>query len=79
MLASTQGECSSDEGLENFSTQEVGNQGYLQRHNGQMFSEGRSFSGNERDKLWLNRGDGTFEECDEENNSHTWGQTVCLP
>ena len=23
--------------------------------------------------------DGAFEECDEENNSHTWGQTVCLP
>jgi thiol-disulfide isomerase/thioredoxin len=60
VLASTQGECGSDEGLQSFSTQEVGNQGYLQRHNGQMFSEGRSFSGNERDKLWLNRGDGTW-------------------
>lgn len=60
MLASTQGECGSDEGLENFATQEIGNQGYLQRHNGQMFAEGRSFSGNERDKLWLNRGDGTW-------------------
>ena len=23
--------------------------------------------------------DGSFEECDEENNSHTWGQTICLP
>lgn len=60
MLASTQGECASDEGLENFSTQEVGNQGYLQRHNGQMFAEGRSFSGNERDKLWLNSGGGSW-------------------
>ena len=60
MLASTQGECASDEGLENFTTQEVGNQGYLQRHNSQMFAEGRSFSGNERDKLWLNGGDGTW-------------------
>ena len=60
MLASTQGECASDEHVENFSTQDVGDSGYLARHNGQMFEEGRSFSGNERDKLWLNRGDGTF-------------------
>lgn len=62
MLASTQGECAtSDEGHpENFSTQEVGNNGYLVRHNTQMFEEGRSFSGNERDCLWWNNGDGTW-------------------
>ncbi len=60
MVASTQGECGTDEGLKDFTTQEVGNQGYVQRHNTQMFAEGRSFSGNERDKLWLNLGDGQW-------------------
>ena len=29
----------------------------------QIIEEGRSFSGNERDKLFLNRGDGTFADC----------------
>ena len=39
-----------------------------------MFNEGRSFSGNERDKLFLNRGDGTFVDvsdlsgCDSPND-----------
>ena len=46
----------------------------LARHNAQMFEEGRSFSGNERDKLFLNRGDGTFADlsdlagCDSPND-----------
>lgn len=40
----------------------VGNARYLSRHNNQMFKEGRSFSGNERDKVWINRGDGTFAD-----------------
>ncbi len=60
MLASSQGECESAEECDDFRTQSVGSQGYLARHNQQMFEDGRSFSGNERDKLWLNRGDGTF-------------------
>lgn len=52
----------------------VGNDGYVARHNAQMFEEGRSFSGNERDKLFLNRGDGTFADlsdlsgCDNPND-----------
>ena len=45
-----------------FKLQSVGNQGFLDRHNSQIFAEGRSFSGNERDKLFLNRGDGTFAD-----------------
>lgn len=45
-----------------FQLQSVGNQGFLDRHNSQIFAEGRSFSGNERDKLFLNRGDGTFAD-----------------
>lgn len=49
-----------DEG--EFKLQSVGNQGFLDRHNSQIFAEGRSFSGNERDKLFLNRGDGTFAD-----------------
>jgi thiol-disulfide isomerase/thioredoxin len=42
--------------------EDVGNARYLTRHNTQMFQEGRSFSGNERDKVWINRGDGTFAD-----------------
>ena len=56
MLASSiAANCSTDVTCES-----VGNDGYVQRHNAQMFEEGRSFSGNERDKLFMNRGDGTF-------------------
>lgn len=57
-----------------FSTENVGDQSYLNRHNTEMFSEGKSFSGNERDKLFLNRGDGTFADvsdlsgCDSPND-----------
>ncbi len=43
-------------------SEEVGNARYLSRHNNQMFKEGRSFSGNERDKVWINKGDGTFAD-----------------
>lgn len=55
-------------------TQEVGGAAYLQRHTTQMFEEGRSFSGNERDKLWFNRGNSWFEDlsdlsgCDDAND-----------
>lgn len=49
-----------DSECESFSAQEVGSSSYLNRHNSQMFSEGRSFSGNERNKLYLNRADETF-------------------
>ncbi len=38
--------------------QEVNSQAYLSLHNGQMFTDGLSFSGHERDKLWLNTGAG---------------------
>ncbi|MFT4646809.1 MAG: thiol-disulfide isomerase/thioredoxin [Glaciecola sp.] len=47
---------------ESLLTEGVGNARYLSRHNNQMFQEGRSFSGNERDKVWINRGDGTFAD-----------------
>ncbi|MAF66286.1 MAG: hypothetical protein CMJ84_11600 [Planctomycetes bacterium] len=57
-----------------FATEKVGNAAYLDRHNLQMFQDGRSFSGNERDKLFFNRGDGTFADlsdlsaCDSPND-----------
>jgi len=37
-----------------FEPEEVGNANYLDRHNTEMFRAGRSFSGNERNKVWLN-------------------------
>ncbi|MDG1983087.1 MAG: ASPIC/UnbV domain-containing protein, partial [Planctomycetota bacterium] len=52
--------CSETPDSGKFVREEVGNQGFLARHNGQIFAEGRSFSGNERDKLFLNGGDGGF-------------------
>ncbi len=57
MVASSCGETSS---TKKFQTEAVGNAGFLARHNGEIFREGRSFSGNERDKLFLNQGDGSF-------------------
>ncbi len=39
---------------ESFNDEEVGNSAYLNRHNTEMFSAGRSFSGNERNKVWFN-------------------------
>jgi thiol-disulfide isomerase/thioredoxin len=39
---------------ESFSDEDVGNSAYLNRHNTEMFSAGRSFSGNERNKVWFN-------------------------
>jgi thiol-disulfide isomerase/thioredoxin len=45
-----------------FEEQEVGNSAYLNRHNTEMFESGRSFSGNERHKLWFNNGDATFAD-----------------
>ena len=38
--------------------QEVNSASYLSLHSGQMFTDGLSFSGNERDKVWLNTGTG---------------------
>ena len=43
-----------------FRAESVGNAGFLARHNGQIFAEGRSFSGNERDKVFVNDGSGRF-------------------
>ncbi|MFT5286432.1 MAG: thiol-disulfide isomerase/thioredoxin [Planctomycetota bacterium] len=60
MVASSAAEA--EGGIGSFQKQDVGSSAYLARHNGQMFKEGRSFSGNERDKLFLNRGDGTFAD-----------------
>ena len=45
-----------------FEKEEVGSSSYLNRHNTEMFESGRSFSGNERNKVWFNRGDGTFAD-----------------
>lgn len=42
-----------------FEKESVGNSAYLNRHNTQMFEAGRSFSGNERNRVWFNsRGTG---------------------
>lgn len=57
MVASS---CASTPESGSFSREDVGNDGFLARHNGQIFAEGRSFSGNERDKLFLNDGAGSF-------------------
>lgn len=57
MVASSCGEAASSQ---KFERESVGNSGFLARHNGEIFQEGRSFSGNERDKLFLNQGDGSF-------------------
>lgn len=45
-----------DDKARGFKEQSVGNQAYLNRHNTEMFEAGRSFSGNERNKVWLNVG-----------------------
>ena len=39
-----------------FEDETVGNSTYLNRHNTEMFNAGRSFSGNERNKVWFNLG-----------------------
>ncbi len=54
--------CEKDDDVEAFEVQEVGNSAYLNRHNTEMFSSGRSFSGNERHKLWFNNQDETFAD-----------------
>jgi thiol-disulfide isomerase/thioredoxin len=38
-----------------FEEEGVGNSAYLNRHNTEMFESGRSFSGNERHKVWFNQ------------------------
>ncbi|MEM9379422.1 MAG: ASPIC/UnbV domain-containing protein [Planctomycetota bacterium] len=45
-----------------FRREEVGSQGFLARHNRQIFAEGRSFSGNERDRVFLNDGAARFAD-----------------
>ncbi len=42
---------------EEFSAQEVNSDSYTKQHFGMIFDEGLSFSGFERDKVWLNVGD----------------------
>ena len=39
-------------------TESVNSGQYLGLHSGQIFEQGLSFSGFERDKLWINQGDG---------------------
>lgn len=45
-----------------FTPQPVGSASYVTRHSIQMFDEGRSFSGNERFKLFFGVGDAVFED-----------------
>lgn len=45
-----------------FTPQAVGGASYVTRHSTQMFEEGRSFSGNERFKLFFGVGDAVFED-----------------
>lgn len=59
MVASS---CSSAPESGVFRSESVGNSGFLARHNGQIFAEGRSFSGNERDKVFINDGEGRFSD-----------------
>ncbi|MFT7485653.1 MAG: thiol-disulfide isomerase/thioredoxin [Candidatus Paceibacteria bacterium] len=62
MVASSVAEANASESDESatadlgFQEEKVGNSAYLNRHNTEMFSAGRSFSGNERNKVWFNRG-----------------------
>ncbi len=55
MVAATVGENTNE-----FQKEDVGD--YAATQSEKMFEEGRSFSGNERFKLFLGRGDGTFED-----------------
>jgi thiol-disulfide isomerase/thioredoxin len=48
--------------VRSFEAEEVGDSSYLNRHNTQMFESGRSFSGNERHRVWFNRGDASFAD-----------------
>jgi len=43
-----------DSEIDAFEGEEVGSGAYLNRHNTEMFEAGRSFSGNERHKIWFN-------------------------
>lgn len=43
-----------------FEHEAVGNQAFLERHNAQVYANGRSFSGNERDRVFLNDGGAVF-------------------
>ena len=57
-----------------FHKADVDSSTYLLRQDEEMFVDGRSFSGNERDKLWWNRGDTNFVDlsiysgCDSPND-----------
>ena len=53
MVASTVKEAEDDVGSELLLEESVGNEGYTARHSIQMFKEGRSFSGNERNKVFF--------------------------
>ncbi|MEO0660333.1 MAG: hypothetical protein AAFZ87_02240, partial [Planctomycetota bacterium] len=57
MVASS---CGTTPETDSFTAESVGNDAFVGRHNAQIFADGRSFSGNERDKLFLNDGTGDF-------------------
>ncbi len=57
MVASS---CESKAAKPEFFAQKVCNEAYTGRHSSQMFYEGRSFSGFERNPVWLNSGDASF-------------------
>ncbi|MEO1698625.1 MAG: ASPIC/UnbV domain-containing protein [Planctomycetota bacterium] len=52
--------CGTTPETDSFTAESVGNDAFVGRHNAQIFADGRSFSGNERDKLFLNDGSGDF-------------------
>ena len=62
MVASTVKEAEDDVGSELLLEESVGNEGYTARHSIQMFKEGRSFSGNERNKVFFGQAGGGFAD-----------------
>jgi len=58
VASSTESNSDNDE----FLTQAVGQQSYVNHHSVQMFEEGRSFSGNERFKMFFGQPDGGFAD-----------------
>ncbi len=53
---------SSVEEVEGIPPEEAGSEAYQEHHMGRIFTEGLSFSGNERDRLFLNDGAGAFTD-----------------
>jgi thiol-disulfide isomerase/thioredoxin len=62
VVASTVKEAAEDVERDLLLEETVGNEGYTTRHSIQMFQDGRSFSGNERNKVFFGRRDGGFAD-----------------